>query len=92
MTIKEKIELLQKPVWTYKDIMCFFGRFGKTKANDIKNKVIENGGGIKYSTKYVKTESVLNYFGTTREEEIKVLKETEESEVLDERTNYSITN
>lgn len=65
--------LLLKPFWKYTDIMNYAG-VSKGKAYEImktcKNKY---NGTITYEPKYVTCESVLNYFGTTREKEISLL-------------------
>ena len=65
----EKVKLLLKPTWSYKDIMEYLD-CKHTKAIKIKDMAIANGGGIKYSTTLVKVDSVLELFGTTREREL----------------------
>jgi len=65
----EKKKLLLKPCWSYKDIMEYLG-CKHTKAINIKDMAIKNGGGVKYSTSLAKVDSVLELFGTTREKEL----------------------
>ena len=72
----EKKELLSKPVWTFRDIMNYFGCSQK-KAFDIKNKAIEKGGGVSYGKHYVQSDCVLSLFGTSRQKELKVLVDEE---------------
>lgn len=71
--MKTSVALVLKPIWTYRDIMAYFNIKSKTTASKIKNKAIkEHGGGIKFSTKYVKSEAVLALYGTSREREIEI--------------------
>lgn len=73
MLIKERIELLSKPYWNYKDISAYFN-VKTTKAIALKNEAIQKyDGQVKYLSHYVKTNSVLAIIGTTREEEIAFL-------------------
>jgi len=70
----KKLDLLLKNAWTYKDIKEYFN-VGTTKAINIKNRAIkEFDGVIPFSTQYVKCESVMILFGTTRESELKAIR------------------
>lgn len=73
--MKTKLDLLKLPVWTYKEIMQFDNNIkSKATAIKVKNRAIkEQNGVVKYGTKYVKTDSVLALYGTTREEELNIL-------------------
>lgn len=73
--MKTKLDLLNLPVWTYKEIMQFDNNIkSKATAIKVKNRAIkEQNGVVKYGTKYVKTDSVLALYGTTREEELNIL-------------------
>lgn len=69
-----KVNLLTKPVWLTKDIIAYTG-FGKCKSEKIKKIAVSKYGGlVKYEPSAVKSESVLNYLGTTREQELSLLK------------------
>ena len=71
-----RIKLIVKPVWTYREIMDFDNSI-KSPSTAIKLKeraIREKDGATPYGLKYVKTESVLALYGTTRESEIKVLR------------------
>lgn len=68
----EKIQLLQKAIWNYKDIMSYFG-FKKNKAIDIKKQAAKEGGFIKVNPSSVTTESVLKLFSTTRTNEMNLI-------------------
>jgi len=75
--IAKRVNLLKKPVWTYKDIMEFDDTI-KSPATAIKVKdrgIKEQNGGVSFGTKYVKVDSILALYGTSREQEIKLLKE-----------------
>lgn len=74
---EQRIELLNKPIWTYRDIRLF-DKSIKSDATALKIKrraVVEFNGSVAYGSKYVKTDSVLSLYGTTRENEIKLLRE-----------------
>jgi len=75
--IIKRINLLKKPVWTYKDIIEFDDEINSgATAIKVKNRAIkEQNGGVLYGTQYVKTDSVLALYGTSREKEILILKE-----------------
>lgn len=82
MTIKEKRELLTKPVWTYKDVKAYTG-FKKTKAFEIIKFCKENlNGEVVFREKeaVVRRDSVLEYCGSSIERERYVLKQLEEEE------------
>ena len=75
-SVVNRINLIVQPVWTYKEIMQFDNTI-KSPATAIKLKeraIKEKNGTTPYGTKYVKTDSVLALYGTSREEEIKVLR------------------
>ncbi len=73
LTVKERIALLGKPYWNYKDISAYFN-IKTTKAIAIKNEAIQKyDGQVKYLSHYVKTNSVLAIVGTTREDEMSFL-------------------
>ena len=72
MKNQDKIKILEKPYWDYLDISAYL-ECGKTKASQIKSNASINGGSIEYFPKYVKINSVLALFGTTREIEIQNL-------------------
>ena len=68
-------ELLLKPVWDYKDIMLWTNVKSKTTAIAIKKKAQESYKGyVPYGVKYVKADSVLAMFGTSRENELSLVK------------------
>jgi hypothetical protein len=65
-----KKELLLKPVWDYTDIMNYFD-IKHSQAYLIKERAIkENDGSVKIGSKYVKTDSVLALYGTSRKQEL----------------------
>lgn len=67
-------ELLLKSYWNYKDIQKYLN-CSKTKAYSIIEIVKQKyNGTIEYEKGLVKSESVLNYLGTTREQEIRLNK------------------
>lgn len=74
------LDLLSKSVWTYQDIMKYDSNIkSKPTAIKMKNRAIaEFDGGVAYGLKYAKTDSVLKCYGTTRDEEIKRLRELNE--------------
>lgn len=70
-----KLELLFKPVWDYKDIMDWTKVKSKTTAISIKKKAqTKFNGSVPYGSQYVKSDSVLAMFGTSRERELEILK------------------
>ena len=75
--VKKRINLLKKPTWTYKDILEFDTEIkSPVTALKVKERAIkEQNGGVPFGTKYVKSDSVLALYGTTREQEIKLLRE-----------------
>lgn len=67
--------LLLKPVWDYKDIMLYTNVKSKTTALAIKKKAQKYFNGfVPYGTQYVKSDSVLAIYGTSREKELKLVK------------------
>lgn len=67
-----KKELLLKPVWDYKDIMSYLD-VKHTTAYEIKQRAIsECDGAVRIGTQYVKTDSVLALYGTTRKQELEM--------------------
>ena len=72
VSIEKKKELLLKPVWTYTDIMDYLD-VSSTKAFTIKKEAIKNGGSVQYGVHYVKCDTVLKLYGTSREEELQAL-------------------
>lgn len=75
--VVKRINLLKKPTWTYKDIMEFDTEIkSSTTAIKVKDRAIkEQSGEVPFGTKYVKADSVLALYGTTREHEIRLLRE-----------------
>lgn len=71
-----KIDLLHKPVWDYKDIMEWTNVKSKTTALEIKKRAQkEFDGYVPYGTQFVKTDSVLAIYGTSRKQELDLIKE-----------------
>ncbi len=71
-----KTELLLKPVWDYKDIMSWTCVKSKTTALAIKKKAQkEFNGYVPYGTQFVKSDSVLAIYGTSRKQELDLIKE-----------------
>lgn len=67
-----KKELLLKPVWDYKDIMNYLG-VKHSCAYEIKQRAInECDGTVKIGNQYVKTDSVLALYGTSRKQELEM--------------------
>lgn len=64
------------PAWTYHEIKEYFSNIkSKTTAIRIKQRAIkEMNGAVPYGTEYVKTDSVLALYGTTREKELSIIK------------------
>lgn len=82
MTIKEKRELLTKPVWNYHDVMAYC-KVKKTKAFEIIKFCKENlNGEVVFREKeaVVRRDSVLEYCGSSIERERYVLKQLEEEQ------------
>lgn len=70
-----KTELLLKPVWDYKDIMEWSSVKSKTTALAIKKKAQKYfNGHVPYGDQFVKSDSVLAIYGTSREQELKLRK------------------
>ena len=74
--VANKMELLSKSAWDYRDIMEYFPTIKSAPtAIAIKDRAIkEFDGGVKYGSKYATVESVLNLFGTNRDYEINTIK------------------
>ena len=74
--VENKLELLSRSAWGYKDIMEYFPKVKSAPtAILIKNRAIrEFDGKVKYGDEYATVESILNLFGTNRDYEIKALK------------------
>jgi hypothetical protein len=74
ITTQEKINLLSTPSWSYREIMLYFN-VSKTTAIKIKNRAIkEKKGGVQFGSHLAKTDSILSLYGTTRENEIQIVK------------------
>ena len=72
---KKTFELLIMPTWSYKEIMAWC-KVSKTTAIKIKNMGIEkNNGAVPYSDHLVKTDAILAFYGTTREQELKLYRD-----------------
>ncbi len=77
--MRMKYELLLKPVWDYKDIMTWTGVKSKTTALGIKKKAQRDFDGfVPYGTQYVKSDSVLAIYGTSRKQELEIRNKKEE--------------
>ena len=61
--------LTDKPIWTTKDIVEYFG-VSTTTAWRIKKEAIQNGGRCPYGNNYVLSEVVLKLFGLKKKKEI----------------------
>lgn len=74
--VEERFNLIKQPTWTYKEIMKFDNNIkSKTTAIRVKNRAIkEQNGSVKFGTQYVSTDAVLALYGTSRENELKILK------------------
>lgn len=69
-----KKELLEMPVWTYKEVMLYCN-VKKSKAYEIIKTCKEKlNGSVRFNTHGVKRNSVLEYMGTSIEQEAYVLK------------------
>lgn len=75
MEVKGKLELLSKSIWTYRDIMAYYG-YSKPTAIKAKNTAIKAyNGKVSYGSQYVTIDSILELFGTNRLNEINKLKQ-----------------
>ena len=71
--MRTKEDLILMPCWTYREIMEYFGIKSKTTAIKIKNRAIKDQfGSVPYGSQFVKTDSVLALYGTSREREIRL--------------------
>jgi hypothetical protein len=68
--MEDKIKVLQKSVWNYKDIETYAG-VAEAKAYQILMTAQEQfNGRVPYGSGYAKADSVLKIFGTSRKEEL----------------------
>lgn len=75
-----KLEILQKPIWSYRDVMVF-AQCKENKAYKlIARAQREFDGSVPYGSGFAKSDSILAIFGTTR------LKELEIANALSEKT------
>ena len=85
LTIEEKLQLLLKSEWDYKDISKYFS-CGSTKAIEIKKEArIHNGGHPKYRKELVNIDAVFEVLGINLASElsrIKSIKEIFDSDLL----------
>lgn len=74
--MRTREELLTMSAWTYHEIMDYFPQIkSKTTAIRIKQRAInEMNGSIPYGTQYVKSDSVLALYGSSREKELSILR------------------
>lgn len=91
--LETRIDLLSKSAWNYNDIMSYYPKIkSRPTAIKIKDRAIkEFNGGVKYGSIYATVESVLNLFGTNREEEMKKLKllaNNEDLIIASEKINF----
>jgi hypothetical protein len=70
---ERRIALLSKTNWSVDDLIEF-ENVGRTKAYDLRRLAISNGCGIKYNPRMINVQKYLQLTGTTREQEITVLK------------------
>ena len=70
--IHQRIELLTKPWWSYKEIMSYFN-VCKNIAIKIKNKAANAGGLNIYHSEQVSRDKVMELQGTTTEREMDLL-------------------
>lgn len=78
LTVEEKLNLLLKPNWNYKDIADYFG-CGVTKASEIKKKArILNEGKPKYMKDQVTIDAVFEVMGINLQDEISRIKAVKE--------------
>ena len=74
--MRTKQDLILMPCWTYREIMEYFGIKSKTTAIKVKNRAIkEQFGSVPYGSQFVKTDSVLALYGTSRLKEMKLYEE-----------------
>ena len=80
ITTDERLQLLSKPNWNYKDIARYFD-LGITKASEIKKAARKASGGFpKYLQDYVTAKSVFELMGLELDEEIARIKSIKEAE------------
>lgn len=73
-----KLALLLKVSWNQKDIQDYLG-IGRDRAIRLRNKARKDGGPIPYKPYDCKTDTVLGYFGTSREHELKLIQTIKET-------------
>lgn len=79
-----KKEILKSAITDYKGVMAFCG-VGQTKAYSImKICKKEYKGTVRYEPKYITTDSLMAYLGTTRERELTLLDIGSKNENLQE--------
>lgn len=78
--MKEILMMLRRPSWTAKDIVKYGKlsgeKIGLTKATEIKKKLEVKGHAAPYRKAAIKTDAIMNYFGTSRTEEINLIIKT----------------
>lgn len=79
---RSKYELVQMPAWTYKEIMEYAGVCPATAIRIKARAIKEQNGLVSFGTCYVKTDSVLALYGTSREKELELLKRLNDEETL----------
>lgn len=68
-----KKEIILKPIVDANDVMVYC-ECGKTKAYRIMTTCrLKFQGNFEHDKQYITTDSLMNYFGTTRERELKIL-------------------
>lgn len=75
--IEDLIKLLSSPAWTVHELIKYGEltgtRFGRSTAYKIMHEIKLKGGKVRYSTNAVTSDAALNYFGLSREREIRLL-------------------
>ena len=75
--IKQRISLLLKNSWSYKDIMDYMtaigNKVGQSKAIELKETAAANGGMLLYKYGHVSVDSVLALLGTSKVKELSYL-------------------
>ena len=80
LTIGQRIALLSKPTWSYRDIGLYFG-YSATKAIEIKKQARQESGNLpKFDSSKATVMSILNLCGSTLENEIYKVKMLSEAE------------
>lgn len=89
METRNKLELVQMPAWTYKEIMEYVGVSPATAIKIKARAIKEKNGLVEFGTTYVKTDSVLALYGTSREQEIEILKRLNNGQTLQEENSQN---